>query len=210
MRISIRRRFVFLSNPRCGSQSIRAMLDPHADIFSTAEKPFHHHANAQTVRRALRRLGFDWNEFYSFTTIRNPWKRAVSFWQYGAANPASVWHRRREEAGSFDAFCETIPAGTAAIRFCGDGERYLVRQIVRLEDLQRDYPKIAEALGITPPLAKQTTLKFGGGGAAGQIIHNNRTEEIDHRALYTPRSRDHIASLFASDIALGGYRFDDR
>ncbi len=182
------------------------MLNPHSDILSTLEKPFHHHANARTIRRSLRRLDFDWNEIFSFTTIRNPWKRAVSFWRYGERNPASVWHKRRNEAEGFDAFCELIPAGTAAIRFAGDGERLLVSRIIRLEDLGREYPKIAKQLGITIPAGKASKER----GEKNEALHTNSTEPVDHRQFFSPRSRARVAALFASDIELGGYRFDDR
>ena len=154
MRISIRKRFVFLSNPRCGSQSIRAMLQPYSDILSTVEKPFHHHSNARVIKRALKRLDFDWEEFYSFTTIRNPWARAASFWEYGGLNEASVWNRRRAESSDFHEFCQKVPPGLGALKFAGNGEKVIVSEVIRLEDLNKRFPKLAKELN-TPLESKR-------------------------------------------------------
>jgi len=199
MRISIRRRFVFLSNPRCGSQSVRAMLDPYADILSTHEKPFHHHANARQIKRALRRLDFDWTDFYTFTTIRNPWKRAVSFWNYGEKNPASIWRRRRDETGDFATFCTTIPHTLAVNKIAGNGDTLIVNRVMRLEDMARECETIATDLGIRIPRNDR---------GKPALIHNNQSREADHRDYFTPETRALIADRSAADIELGGYRFD--
>lgn len=207
MRISISKRFVFLSNPRCGSESIRRLLTPYSDILSTKEKPFHHHSNAVTVRNALRRLGFDWEEFTRFTTFRNPWARAVSFWSYAEKNPASVWHRRLAEAADFDAFCALIPPGSSIDRFAGHAGQLIVPEVFRLEDLEQAYPAVASKIGIPTP------RKDGPRGwleTPGVVLpHINGAANGDpYQAYFSPRSRTLIAERFAADIELGGYQFD--
>ena len=183
------------------------MLDPHTDIRSTPEKPFHHHANAITIRNALRKLGFDWNEFHSFTTIRNPWERAVSFWSYADANPDSIWHRRKREHPRFDDFVASIPKGTPIIRFGGQRNQLLVKEIIRLEDLDTEYPKLASTLGITIPEPESGALKTTKANRP-TLTHINASSHSDYREYYSPRSRAHIEDLFRSDIELGEYRFD--
>ncbi|MEM0987147.1 MAG: hypothetical protein AAGJ32_12950 [Pseudomonadota bacterium] len=182
------------------------MLDPYADIFSTLEKPFHHHSNASTVRGALAALGFEWEEFLSFTTIRNPWARAVSFWEYGEKNPQSVWSKRRKETGTFEAFCVSLPRGTAADRFCGEDGDIIVKRIICLEDVDEAFTKIATDLRIKLIGADGTPLdKPPASGSA--VAHVNATEHADYRTYHTPRSRQAIADTFASDIEIGGYSF---
>ncbi len=55
MRISHRHRFVFFSNPKTGSESVRSLLDPYSDICGvpmwemTAENPFYSHISPREV-----------------------------------------------------------------------------------------------------------------------------------------------------------------
>ncbi|WP_367268204.1 sulfotransferase family 2 domain-containing protein [uncultured Thiohalocapsa sp.] len=78
MRISHQHRFVFLSNPQSGSTSIRIALDPYSDIKSSTEFPYHHHTNARRLKEHFLKQGWDWNSYFKFTTVRNPWDRMVA------------------------------------------------------------------------------------------------------------------------------------
>jgi len=83
VRISHSNRFVFLSNPRCASTLMRLILAPFADIQSTDSDPLHHHNNAQGLKIYFGEQGWDWNGYFKFTFVRNPWERMVSFYHFG-------------------------------------------------------------------------------------------------------------------------------
>ena len=87
MRISHRYRFVFFSNPKTGSESVRALLDPYSDICGvpmwemTAENPFYSHISPREVRELFAERGWPYDDYCSFTFVRNPWARLVSLYQ---------------------------------------------------------------------------------------------------------------------------------
>ncbi len=82
MRISHKYRFVFISKPRCGSTSIRRMLDPFSDIFGTPYFPYHYHTTAIELKNHFTDMGWKWDNYYVFTTVRNPWDMMVSYFSF--------------------------------------------------------------------------------------------------------------------------------
>lgn len=86
MRISHRHRFVFFSNPKTGSESVRALLDPFSDVVGvpywkiTRNNPFYSHISPAEVIALFRQFNWNYEEYYSFTFIRNPWARLVSLY----------------------------------------------------------------------------------------------------------------------------------
>lgn len=88
MRISHRCRFVFLSNPRTASRSIRRLLDEYSDIKSvdqtrtSAEAPFYHHMPASQAKKVFDEKGWDWASYHRFCIVRNPFTRTVSLYHH--------------------------------------------------------------------------------------------------------------------------------
>lgn len=88
MRISHRYRFVFLSNPRTASRSIRAVLDEYSDIKSvhssrvSKQSPFYHHMPAGEAKRVFDERRWDWFEYRRFCIVRNPYARMVSLYHH--------------------------------------------------------------------------------------------------------------------------------
>ncbi|NCD40627.1 MAG: hypothetical protein EOL88_00895 [Bacteroidia bacterium] len=82
MRISYRRKFIFISRPRCASTFIRSILTPYSDILSSATPPYHHHATALELEKHFIETERNWNDFFSFTTIRNPYNMMVSYYEF--------------------------------------------------------------------------------------------------------------------------------
>jgi hypothetical protein len=83
MRISHKYKFVFLSNPKTGSESVRHLLDPYSDIKAEDKKtrPFRVHSTAVETRDIFRAKGWDFDAYYTFTFVRNPWARLVSAYE---------------------------------------------------------------------------------------------------------------------------------
>lgn len=86
MRISHRHKFIYFSNPKTGSESVRTLLDPFSDIAGvpmwemTADTPFYTHISPREVRDLFHELGWTYHDYYSFTFVRNPWARLVSLY----------------------------------------------------------------------------------------------------------------------------------
>lgn len=82
MRISHNKKFVFFSKPKCASSSIRKALDKYSDILSTSSPPYHHHTTALQMKIHFNKMGWDWNSYFKFITMRNPWDMVVSFYHF--------------------------------------------------------------------------------------------------------------------------------
>jgi hypothetical protein len=202
VRVIHKSRLVFLSNPRCGSTSVRRVLDPFSDVKSGKQPPLKNHMNAAALKSYFDSMGWIWTDYTSFTTIRNPWSRVVSCYSYGTNTSNSVWRKRVESAaGDFEEFVRRLPnynvtAHQRTLRvedfaFSADDGKQLVDRIFRVEDLDRTLPPFLARFGI----------QIKG------VPHINTTEHASYRALFTEESKERVREFFAKDIALGNYRF---
>jgi hypothetical protein len=212
MRISNRHKFILISNPKCASQSLRALLDPYSTIRGRKTFPYNNHVTARRLKQKFDEAGWDWSNYLTLTTVRNPWDRMVSFWAFGKQEPRSVWAQLAERTGGgFEAFVAGFPDYLAEtlmpppdgregqfgfdirqIAFSEAGER-LIETIIPVEQLSDQVPAIFQRLGLDAP----------------QLIHKNASPRGDYRSYYTsPVSIDGVAQLFAPDIEMFGYQFD--
>lgn len=202
MRISDRYGFVFLANTQCASSAVRKALDPYSDYAPgtkasvDAGLELFDHWPASKMDVLLAPLGKRLSDYFSFTTVRNPWDRIVSRYHYGLKNPKSKWRAKVEQAGSFKAFaCDaSLHWATTFDVYAMEGDRMLVDAVARVEALQDDLEPIAQRLGL-PPL----TL--------ARVNENPRGGARDYRTYYDDESAQAVADQFAKDIALFGYRF---
>ena len=79
MRFSKVRKFIYLANPKTGSTSVRSMLDSISDHKKLIKKKqYHDHWSAQEYKLVFKKNGLNWDDYYVFTTIRNPWAKYLS------------------------------------------------------------------------------------------------------------------------------------
>lgn len=97
MRISHKHKFIFLSKPKCASEAIREKLDIFSDIASTDSYPYHHHTTAFELKMHFQTMGWEWKNYFTFTTVRNPWDMIVSLYHYGKPdlNGLYWWEEQR-------------------------------------------------------------------------------------------------------------------
>ncbi|MEJ2516381.1 MAG: sulfotransferase family 2 domain-containing protein [Gammaproteobacteria bacterium] len=120
MIISHSRRFIFFSNPKTGSESVRALLEPfqeeevrpfreHRD-----ESRFYPHMSPGEARQAFRLRGLDFDGYYKFTFTRNPWARLVSLYEMVHGHAGSAFRVRRRMA----ALASTLTGASCDPYFC--------------------------------------------------------------------------------------------
>lgn len=84
MLVSHDHRFIFFSNPKTGSESVRELLAPYADVEgipmweASDEHPYYSHIRPVEVREIFRERGHAFGDYFRFTFVRNPWSRLVS------------------------------------------------------------------------------------------------------------------------------------
>ena len=104
MRASTRHKFIFIANPKCGTQSLRDALGPHSNMQGSRKQKVRNHSPAFEVKERFDELGRDWSEYFSFITIRNPWVKTASLYNYGLRQPRSGWHQAALHASSMSDF----------------------------------------------------------------------------------------------------------
>ncbi|MGR8935812.1 MAG: sulfotransferase family 2 domain-containing protein [Gammaproteobacteria bacterium] len=212
MRISHRHQFIFFSNPKTGSSTVRQLLNPYADVMPvrnfqclTDANPFYPHMRPEETRPLFRRFGWDFEGYTKFAFVRNPWARLVSLYEhihrdadekipftnwlftvmpYDRGGGGEDWERwRRYGAYSIEHFIKDSSGNI------------LVDKVLRLEDIDRALIPYLSTLG----LAMNNMLPIG---------HKNRGAKSDYRDYYNAETREHVADLYRYDIVNFGYGFD--
>ncbi len=221
MRISHRHRFVFFASPKTGSRSVRRLLDAHSEIHGrpahevTADFPFYNHMRPVELREVFASRDWDFDDYFKFVMVRNPWSRLVSLYEMFAFREGGQLSRLRRRATRHRGFRAWVHAldpggrGTAAtgvekgvIRFgafsyaafAGDEDgRPLVDEVVKLEEIKSALPPVLERLGVPLPsrMPRAGRGRYRGG----------------YRAYYNDETRDLVGTLYEEDIERFGYEF---
>jgi hypothetical protein len=168
--------------------------------------PYRKHATAMDN---IRHIGLEkWKKLFTFSFVRNPWDRFVSWWMFILQNKK---HDRRrscnpfacyvmKHASTFEEFllCNPRLAGRSADMWLNqidyisyDSGGIAVNFVGRFETLQEDFEKLCELIG-----AEKKKLE-----------HVNGTEHKHYTEYYTPSLRDLVAEKYARDIEEWGYAF---
>ena len=147
-----------------------------------------------TARR-LRQLHDDiWRDYFKFTFVRNPWDRMVSSWSwltktgkvkrmgfrkfvmsYPFRHPGADWH--------------SLPQH---VHICDENGRSLVDFVGRFENLDSDFEKVCNKVGV----------KY-----RGPLPHIKKTKHKPYWEYYSNSAVERCANIFRKDIELFGYKF---
>jgi hypothetical protein len=205
------RRFIFFSNPKTGSESMRALLAPWSEERvlpyreRTAQTPFYPHMSPAEVEWTFDGLGLPFRAYTRFTVVRNPYPRLVSLYRM-IGQVDGLWRLRRRLGLGQPDFADwlrgTRPAGSggggrahqrwrryaawSAQDWCGDR----VDHVLRLEHLDADLPPVLQSLGIAP----------------GRVPHLNSRADEDWAGYYDAGSIALVARRYAYDLDRFGYQ----
>lgn len=197
---------LFVHIPKTGGQSIeQVFLDRMELSWATrgplllttnhdpeAGPPFLAHLTAQEYLSKGHLAPIDFDDYFRFTVVRNPWDRAVSEYKY----------RYAREMG-FREFIRTAypaPPGSNEERhlmpqwaFVHDTDgRSLIDRVIRFEHIASDFAEVSSRI-------------FGEFIALPQV--NISPDRRDYREFYDADTRETIASRYHRDIAWLGYEF---
>ena len=216
MRISHKYKFVFLSKWKCGTESIRKILDPFSDIASKQEYPYYHHTNANLLKNHFDSMGWDWNRYFVFISIRNPWDMLVSLYFYGLPDKSGkyFWDRHwndirqdiylpyhrivPENIISFSDWINNYDLSKFTLEYFASDKKgeNLVDYIIKMEEIKDEMNNIGQKIGINLE--------------AIEIPHINTTNHPEYQSFYTKKAINIVEDIFKSDIEAGGYIFDPK
>lgn len=208
MRCSTKNKFILISIPKCGTTSLRNMLEPYSELKSDdkgePEGEFCTHVTASNLYDQLLQLGIDWFDMWSFTSIRNPWKQQISaynywrpdenfkyFWQEGylPKQPASfnTWLNWKIDSNNiYDTFRN----------FAYDDNERIINQVILLEHFDLAIPALFERLQLPRPnfVARDNMARYG----SASNVKPWYSKDLEYRT----------AKFYEEEIELGGYTFE--
>lgn len=149
------------------------------------------HLSAQSVRDEIG--AESWSQCFKFTFVRNPFDRAVSFYEYskGARKDPSSVQYGLPDLGSFDEwFHEEQPRGQLHYVTDANGE-LMVDYVGKYENLRADVSHICRRMKIFPT----------------RIPHLNKSSRGRYQDYFTPELRREAESLYAGELDTFGYEF---
>jgi len=152
-----------------------------------------------------------WRKFFKFSVVRNPWDRLVSAFHFLKDGGRNAFDARFTQNNLHD--CANLSQFLKKLQ-----DPIFARHILRATHFR---PQHHFLLGPSGHIEVDCLLKFETlatdyerlrrhiDGAAPTLSHFNRSCRRRYAGYYDIRGRRLVASLYADDIALFGYRFED-
>lgn len=217
MLISENKKYIFIHNQKAAGVSMKNYL---FDNVADTEYLLPNHAYASD---GIQKVGLDnWEKYYTFGFVRNPWERLVSWYVMvtkGSESEGSqtknewtpnndLWKYVDENSSNFEEFILNCTDNIVENRegflykksftrnqldyFTDDSGNIAVDFIGRFENLQTDFEKVLEHLNFPK----------------SELSWTNKTNRSDFREYYTRETREIVAERFSKDIKHFGYTFD--
>lgn len=232
MIISHTHRFIFFSNPKTGSESIRKLLGPfqEEEVVPFWEhrdaRRFYPHMTPSEARTAFEGHGLDFGNYFKFACIRNPWTRLVSLYEMDQARRGLLSKSRKVATRGLDRVLkrkgdshfrrwltiEERDAGAITDR-ANDVERWLIFGRYTLSEFVKDASgtelvdvviRLESLRSELEPVLDQVGLEPE---LASSIPHVNVRAIQDYSSYYDAPSRDWVATRYAEEIDRFGYEF---
>ena len=188
MAINVKHNIIFIRVPRTASTSIG-----NVSFIGDAS-----HTRAVDIRDIMQRNlrgGLTYKEMFKFGFVRNPWDRLVS---------GCFYKKDSVDKDSFNRFVENIDGDKSRrwtrgnfylfpqwMYLCDNKKRFLVDFVGHYENLQEDWEKVCQKVGMYEDLQR---LNIG--------------KQFPYKEFYIDETREKVAELYKDDIKLFNYKFD--
>lgn len=205
MRISHEHKFIFFANPKTGSESLRDYLNPISDIRgvpfprATPRSPFYSHMRPVDLKALFEERGWDFNSYYRFLCVRNPWARLVSLYLMlrrlhpDFVEPFGQWLVAAPTSGGGGG---ARMVGAYSLRNFIGGDFSLVDDVFKTEDMDK-VPQLLAERGL--PVTNLPGIKR----------LNARKSTTPYYEFYTNDLRDMVSERYREEIELFGYKFGE-
>ncbi len=195
-------KFIYIHIPKCAGSSIEKFLNSTQHVeWDPSNKLWVQHATAKQIKELYCP---NYEQYFSFTFVRNPWDRTVSDYKWlskdlgitgdfksfllleGVYDTPRLKYPHENKHGRGD---HILPQSDFVLD--SDG-KFMVNFIGRVETLQWDLNIICDRLGI--PRRKAP--------------HVNKSKHKHYTEYYDDETREIVAKKYAKDIECFGYEFD--
>ena len=221
MIISHRLKYIFFHVPKTAGTSLSSILMSPTfmpDVVGKwegmpkhklKEKPLmdwnlKQHSNVQQAKQYFQEhTNRDFNEYFKFAFVRNPWDRQVSIYEYYMQNVISqknpsyknieLAHKYKDEPAS--KFLSEVVSPTQSDFLCDEYGDNAISYMGKFENLEKDIGIILS--NIVPGLSR----------SSWELEHTNKTKRKHYREYFDKESELVISETHKKDIELGGYTF---
>jgi len=228
MIVSHKHKFIFLAVAKTGTTSIEKVLNGYVEEpFFTDDMadnmgherfdkggwitrksrthPLRKHTSAQELKAYLEEQGWDWDSYFKFGFVRNPWSKILSQYYFileqsrrevseGARDWDKFWIKDCQENMAkhpdFNTYASSYKWEMTPLLMV-DGK--FIDFIGRFENLQVDFNYVCDRIGIP----RQT------------LPVTNKTKHGNYHDYYNDESREAVRRNFETDIKNFGYEFYD-
>jgi chondroitin 4-sulfotransferase 11 len=214
MNLSHKNKWIFFANPKCASSSVASNLENYEDCDLDNSGGGINHRNYINTKTWLNSAGYDIDEYFKFSFVRNPFEKILSFYKWILRAVYVTEKIQRVSANeraalknlinsvtkshiefSFKVFCKNIDAFawkglTFNHMFCENGENKM-DFIGKVENLQEDFNIVCDKIGIPRQ----------------ELPHINKTEHKHYTEYYDDETRQIVAEKYKKDIEYFGYEF---
>ena len=171
MLISHKHKFITIDIPKTGTRSLRETIEKVCPIdlygIETEKHLFYQHNTALECKQALKTIDLNFSEYFSFTIVRNPWERYLSFFKYYREKAEEYlkttdfkeWTDPEILQGKFASNLfnknEQHILKTLIINqpeqshyFLNDNQDIVVSHVARFENLQNEFDYFCETVGV--------------------------------------------------------------
>ena len=186
-------RFIFVHIPKSAGSSMYSGLKPYSDPFvykfissplkkigkpiNFGPEPLDAHSTAMEIKRLFRK---DFENYFKFAFVRNPWERICSSYFYIKKDKNHPAHFETLETKDVNEFIsrEIYIEKSQTQYIFDDNDNQIVDYVGRYENLQNDFKKVLDLLKIDLRLEK---LNSGSYKNYKEILNQNSIEIINER-----------------------------
>ena len=209
------KRFIFIHVHKTSGISIEHVLHEH---FPDSRKWHGRHGRAID---GIHEIGEEeWDKFFSFAFIRNPWDRMVSwyamiesarnklpFYKRWSKKPfrSRLWNHAIARSHDFESFLKEC---TDVVFDLGCNKSFAFNQVDYLSNEEGDL--VVDFIGRFENLTCDVSTLFTRLGLEGVCLPKlNKSAHSHYSEWYTPITRDLVGERFSRDIATFGYEFEE-
>jgi len=216
MLISHKHKFITIDIPKTGTRSFRESLHPLGLIdivgIPSFEADFYQHGAAIQAKKQFSKNNWNWNDYFKFTIVRNPWTRYFSFFKYFKSygekylrrDESITWKQPALNQGKacvalfkdkdYHTILKKIILNNASqdSYYCDESGKIIVDHIAEFENLRNEFVLLCDKVGIQAP-----SLQHGNKSANSLKMHD----------IYNQELIDLVAKKEKSAIQLKGYKY---